>query len=229
LALTCRAVLFDLDGVLVDSTECVENTWRTWAHRHALDPENVLGRIHGRRAIDALRELAPELDADAERRSLVEHESSATAGLYPVPGASSLLQALEGSRWAVVTSGDRAIAAHRLRHVGLELPPVMVCAEDVREGKPDPEGYLRAASLLGVRAPDCVVIEDAPSGVAAALAAGMRSIAVATTHAPDALRQADVVIGSLEALGVQRRDDHIALLLLDENHLRGHQVRVISP
>jgi sugar-phosphatase len=200
-------LLFDLDGVLVDSTDCIHNTWRQWAVRHDMDSEAVHDRIHGRRAHETLRDLAPDLDADAELRALLAHESTATDGLYSVEGAATLLESLAGARWAVVTSGPRAVATHRLRHVGLDAPRVMVCAEDVRQGKPNPEGYLRAATLLGVAPNECVVVEDAPAGVAAARAAGMRVIALATTHDPESLGDAEIVLDRLSELHLHALTD----------------------
>jgi sugar-phosphatase len=199
---SCDALLFDLDGVLVDSTTCIVHTWRTWAARHGLDVEMILELAHGRRALETVRLVAPHLDACAEAALLAAHESRATAGVTEVPGARALLLALPRDRWAVVTSGVRAVARHRLRHVGLPVPPVMVCADEVTRGKPDPEAYLAAATRLGIPPAECVVVEDAPNGLAAARAGGMRAIAVASTHRPDELSAADAVIPTLGALTV---------------------------
>ena len=120
-----------------------------------------------------------------------------------MPGAHALLSALPADRWAVVTSGDRPVAEHRLRHVGLPVPAVMVCGDEVAHGKPDPEGYLAAAAKLGIAPAGCIVVEDAPSGIEAAHNAGMRVLAVASTHKPEELRAADVVIDALSALNVR--------------------------
>jgi len=201
--LACDALLFDLDGVLVDSTACVEESWRAWATRHGLDADTVMGVAHGRRAVDTLRDVAPELDPAAELTALTAHEAHATEGLCAMPGARELLGSLPRGRWAVVTSGARAVAEHRLRHAGLPVPPVMICAEDVMHGKPDPEGYLAAAAQLGLDPMNCVVVEDAPPGIEAAHAAGMRAIAVATTFPPAALIAADAVIRALSGLVVR--------------------------
>ena len=152
--LFCDAVLFDLDGVLVDSTAQVEHTWRAWATRHGLDAVATLQFAHGRRALETVRAVAPHLDAPAEIIALSAHEASATRGLFPVAGAHDLIAALPPDSWAVVTSGDRAVAEHRLRHVGLPIPAVMVCGDEVTRGRPDPEGYLAAASRLGRRCTD---------------------------------------------------------------------------
>ena len=147
--LRCRAVLFDLDGVLVDSTECVERTWREWATRHDLDPERVISLAHGRRAIETVRLVAPELSADAELTALANSEATTSEGVYEIAGARELLARLPAGSWAIVTSGIRAVAEFRLRYTGLPVPPVMVCADEITRGKPDPEGYLLAAARLG--------------------------------------------------------------------------------
>jgi sugar-phosphatase len=200
--LTCEALLFDLDGVLVDSTACIEHTWRTWAARHGLDGDALLHIAHGRHALETVRLVAPHLDARAELAALVAHEARATEGVFEVAGARELLAGLPSDRWAVVTSGVRAVAEHRLRHVGLPIPPVMVCADEIARGKPDPEGYLTAAARLGIAPAACVVVEDAPPGLEAARAGGMRAIALATTYRAEELRGADAVAHALGALTV---------------------------
>jgi mannitol-1-/sugar-/sorbitol-6-phosphatase len=208
----CDALLFDLDGVLADSTACVEHVWRTWASRHGLDPDTILRVAHGRRALDTVRSVAQHLDAAAEVITLAGQEARATDGVSPVPGAHALLQSLPRGRWAIVTSGVRAVAEHRLRLLGLPAPEVLVCADDVARGKPDPEGYLAAAAQLGFAPEDCIVIEDAPAGLQAARAAHMRVIAVATTHPPQALSDADAITSALDAFTVRVRDgDHVRL------------------
>jgi sugar-phosphatase len=208
---TCEALLFDLDGVLVDSIVSVEHTWRVWAARHGLELETILRSAHGRRAFDTVQLVAPHLDAAAEVITLSAQEASTTQGLSEVPGAHALLAALPPNRWAVVTSGDRSVAEHRLQHVGLPLPAVMVCGDEVTHGKPDPEGYLAAAAKLGVAPANCVVVEDAPSGIEAARNAGMRVIAVATTHKPEELGTADLVIDALSALTARVHGDGLEL------------------
>jgi sugar-phosphatase len=203
--LTCDALLFDLDGVLVDSIVSVEYTWRAWAARHGLDAAAILRAAHGRRALDTVRIVAPHLDAAAEIIALSAQEAGTTQGLSEVPGAHALLSALPTDRWAVVTSGDRPVAEHRLRHVGLPIPIVMVCGDEVTHGKPHPEGYLAAAAKLGIGPAGCVIVEDAPSGVEAAHNAGMRVIAVTTTHSAEELSRADAVTDTLSALTVRIR------------------------
>ena len=140
-SLICAALLFDLDGVLVDSTTCVEHTWRRWAAQHGLDAGAILRLAHGRRALETVQRAAPHLadtEVAAEVAALAALEARETAGVLEVPGAAALLRALPPERWAVVTSGVRAVAEHRLRHVGLPVPPIMVCADEVAHGKPHP-------------------------------------------------------------------------------------------
>jgi len=204
--LSCQAVLFDLDGVLVDSTASIEEACRVWAAQHGLDSSTVMRVAHGRRALDVVRLVAPHLDAAREVAELAAHEARTTLGLAAAPGARALIEQLPPSCWAVVTSGVRAVAEHRLRTAGLPIPHVMVCADEVVHGKPDPEGYLAAAARLGVPPSACVVVEDAPAGLDAAHAGGMRVVAVASTCPPDSLRRANIVVHSLEAVTVRVSD-----------------------
>jgi sugar-phosphatase len=201
--LSCDALLFDLDGILVDSAACIEESWRYWATKHRLDANVILGESHGRRALDTIRRVAPHLDAEAELNALVAIEAGRTTGVFEVPGARDLLLQLPRENWAVVTSGVRSVAEHRLRHVKLPIPDVMICADEVTRGKPDPEGYLAASKRLGFSPSQCVVVEDAPSGLLAARTAGMRTIAVASTHSPNELRGADVIVNALSAIALR--------------------------
>jgi mannitol-1-/sugar-/sorbitol-6-phosphatase len=201
--LRAKALLFDLDGVLVDSSECVRRVCADWAIARGLDPELVFRTGQGRRVQDTVRAVAPHLDLDAEVATLVGMEARTTDGLAPVSGASALVASLPPGAWAVVTSGARAVATLRLRHVGLPIPQTLITADDVQQGKPDPEGYLAAACALGHAAADCMVVEDAPPGIEAARAAGMRVIGVAGTFPADALRRATAIVPALAALRVR--------------------------
>jgi sugar-phosphatase len=195
-----QAILFDLDGVLVDSREAIVFVWRAWAERRGADPDPFIRLAHGRRISETLRLVAPHLDIAAETAALDALEEVETRGLRPAPGAAALLRLLPRARWGIVTSGSRPVATLRLRAAGITTPEVFVTAEDVRHGKPAPDGYLAAAVRLGAPPADCVVIEDSPPGIAAGKAAGMRVIAVATTHAPDALTAADCCLAALTEL-----------------------------
>jgi len=199
-------ILFDLDGVLVDSAECVERTWRKWAARHGLDPDRVLQVAHGRRTIETVPLVAPHLVVADEVVALEGTESHTTEGVYEVPGARELLERLPADAWAVVTSGVRSVATLRIRHTHLPMPRVLVCADEITRGKPDPEGYLTAAERLGKKPEECVVIEDTPAGLEAARAAGIPSIGVVGTYPATALVMADLVVPSLSALPVELID-----------------------
>lgn len=200
--LLARALLFDLDGVLVDSRACVETTWRRWAAGRGLDPEPFIRVAHGRRTSETVALVAPGLDVARAVAELDAIEETSTEGVLPVPGAAELIAALLPNQWAVVTSGHRAVAELRLRHVGLPVPEVLVTGDMVKRGKPDPEGYLLAAARLGVRPADCVVVEDAPPGVQAGKAAGMRVVGVAATHEVWVLAQADVITSAIRCLAL---------------------------
>jgi sugar-phosphatase len=175
-----------MDGTLVDSTKCVEAVWQRWAEQHQLDLQKVLDASHGRRTIDTLRELRPhlavELDVRKEAALLEGDELGARDGIVAVKGAAALLEGLPADRWAVVTSASRDLAAERLRDAGLPVPPVLISADDVAHGKPDPEGYLKAAAALGVAPQQCLVVEDTPPGLMAGRAAGMQVLGITTTY-----------------------------------------------
>ena len=197
LTLECQAILFDVDGVLVDSRAIVERAWARWAARTGIDPHGIAEAAHGRRSIETVRALAPHLDADAEVAWLESDEIQDIAGLVALPGAEAALRAVPEARRAIVTSGRHALAETRLRASGLPLPTIVVAAEDVRSGKPDPAGYLLAARRLGHSATDCIVMEDAPAGIAAGRSAGATVIALPTTFPPSALGEANVIVESL--------------------------------
>ena len=187
------AILFDCDGVLVDSAASVERAWRGWATERGLDGDDVMAIAHGRRTEDTLRELGFTADLAAEVDRVEGAEIADTSDVTAFPGAAAALATLPPEAWAVVTSGTRGLATARLAAAGLPLPAVLVTADDVAAGKPDPEGYLEAARRLGVPPADCLVLEDAPAGVQAALAAGMRVVALPTTHTADELAAATLV------------------------------------
>ncbi|MEV8148727.1 HAD-IA family hydrolase [Arthrobacter sp. NPDC080073] len=177
--LTVRAVLFDMDGTLVDSTAIVEQVWSEFAGRYGLDIEEILRTSHGVQAKDTVRRFAPAgADIDALAEELGQMERIRTDGIVALPGAAELLRSLPADAVAMVTSADRILAAVRMQAAGLEMPATTVTSEAVTRGKPDPEGYLAAAALLGAEPADVVVFEDAPAGIASARAAGMRTVVV---------------------------------------------------
>ncbi len=194
---SAAAVLFDLDGVLVDSTVAVEGHWRDFAARHDLDEKALLDGLHGRRMMDtmaaALPGLSPAQLAEEGARLEQAEVDGARDGTLAQPGARQLTAALEGRPWAIVTSGTVPVATARIEAVGLPSPAVLVTGEQVASGKPDPAPYLLAAQRLGVPPEDCVVMEDAPAGLAAGQAAGCATIAVTTSHAVEELTGADHV------------------------------------
>lgn len=188
-----RAILFDMDGTLADSGDGVVEAWRIFAERHSLAVEPFLERCHGRRTEEVLYELAPELDRPA---AIAEVEGIlADLGASPTPGAAELLASLPRGSWAVVTSSTAPLARSRFQPpTGLPSPGVLVTAEAVAWGKPRPEGYQLAAMMSGVPDGECLVVEDAPAGVAAGKAAGMAVIAVLTTHSKADLAGADYFV-----------------------------------
>ena len=183
--LTCGAVLFDMDGTLVDSTAVVEAVWAEFAQRFDLDLADVLAYTHGRLTIDSVRHFCPAgEDPLALTAELDAEELTRLDGVVEVPGAAALLDALRGAPVAVVTSASRELATRRMRAAGIAVPPVMVGAEDVEVGKPSPQGYLRAGSRLGVPPTDCVVFEDAEAGLQAAVASGGQVVVVGAHRSP---------------------------------------------
>jgi mannitol-1-/sugar-/sorbitol-6-phosphatase len=199
---SCAAILFDLDGVLVDSTGSVSRQWRRWAVERNLDPEKVLEIAHGVRTIEIVRRMAPDIDAEAEVIRLEKREADDHEGVAVMPGAADLLRSIPDGRWCVVTSGTSYLAAARLKLGNLPTPKVLVSADHVTKGKPDPEPYLMGAKLLGMNPAECLVIEDAPAGIRAAHAGGMKAIGITSTYPEPALHEADAVIQKLAQIKV---------------------------
>lgn len=204
--LECDTFLFDLDGVLIDSSSCVERHWRAWAGEHGIDMAAIMANAHGRRTVETIRIVAPHLDYEKEAEQLTAIEVADSEGVFAMPGASSLLSKLPRNAWALVTSASRELALARLEYTGLPVPEIMVTAEDVEDGKPAPEPYLLGAKRMGLPPDRCVVVEDAPAGIQSARAAGMRVIAVATTHKKQDLVDVEGVIESLDAMDVSLGD-----------------------
>ena len=179
-----QAFLFDMDGTLINSIPMVERIWRSWAEKQKLNAAGLLTKIHGIRAVDAIAALhLPGIDPAEEAANLLGEELSSTAGIFPIPGVLQFLSQLPLERWAIVTSAPRALAEFRLAAMGIASPRVMVCAEDVSSGKPDPACYELGAALLGFSPQDCLVFEDAPAGILAGERAGADIVVITTTHA----------------------------------------------
>jgi sugar-phosphatase len=194
---SCSAILFDLDGVLCDSTRAVDREWREWAARKGVDGDAIMAIAHGVRTIEVIRQVAPHLDAEKEARKIENHEDHDQAGVVVMPGAVDLVHSIPTGRWGVVTSGSRLLATARLKFCGIPVPAVLVTADDVKNGKPHPEPYLKGAERLGVPPAECLVIEDAPAGIQAARAGGMKVVGITSTYGTSDIEHADVVIGRL--------------------------------
>jgi mannitol-1-/sugar-/sorbitol-6-phosphatase len=199
----CAAILFDLDGVLVDSTGSVTRQWRRWAEEQNLDPQKVVEIAHGVRTIEIVRKLTPHLDAELEVKRIEKREADDQEGVAVMPGAAGLLKAIPEGRWCVVTSGTRYLATARLKLANLPIPKVLVSADDVSKGKPDPEPYLMGAKLLGMNPAQCLVIEDAPAGIRAAHAGGMKAVGITSTYPVSELQEADAVVQKLAQIRVK--------------------------
>jgi sugar-phosphatase len=202
-----EAVLFDIDGTLVDSTAAVERTWRQWAATHGLDAREILRVCHGRRTEDTVAEFLPAEQRAAAVAELEALELSDLDDVVALPATQQLLPALPRRRWAAVTSGSRRLMQARLAAAGLPVPEVLVSAEDVGAGKPDPEGFLKAAAALGYDITRCLVVEDAPAGVRAGSAAGASTLGVATSHSSSELSAADAVIPDLTWCAIEVAPD----------------------
>ena len=197
-------MLFDLDGVLVDSTPAVARVWAWWAKKHGFDPEEVVRAAHGRPSPATVREYLPNGDHLAENREIERREIEDTGDVVALPGAIELLQSLPRERWAIVTSCSRPLADVRLRAGGLPRPIVLVTSSDVANGKPSPDPYLRAAELLRFPPAECIVVEDAPAGVRSGKAAGARVIGISIFSGEDELRErgADWVVENCAGISV---------------------------
>jgi sugar-phosphatase len=226
--IACKGLLFDMDGVLVDSTPAVARAWGKWATAHGFDPVETTKRAHGRPSIATMRELLPNASVQALQQHddwMQREEIADVVDVVALPGALELLSSLPAQQFAVVTSAVRPLADVRLGAAGLlQFALNMVTADEIRHGKPDPEPYLKGAAKLHLRPQDCVVIEDAPSGVRSGKTAGARVIALRTTT-PDEellLAGADWIANDCSAVRLLSSPDfaQIAFELLDSPHDR---------
>jgi sugar-phosphatase len=211
ITLQCQAILFDLDGTLIESTGFIEQLWQNWGTRHGISPKRISEVMHGRRAGEIISLVAPHLPLKEEVYALETDEINNMAGMRVYPGARELLNALHPKQWAIVTSGSLRVASARLNYAKLPTPEVFVTGGDVKTGKPSPEGFLLAASRLGVRPSECIVVEDAPAGVQAGKAAGMKVIAIASTVSKELLNQADVIVQKLGDIKLNRMNREITI------------------
>lgn len=209
------AILFDLDGVLANSNATVEGAWRTWALEKNIDADEIVRFSHGRRTTETLERFLPGQSHAPEIARLIAMEHAGIDRVAEISGARRFVEALAGVPWAVATSGETSIAVARLNKVGIAVPQVLITAEQVRRGKPDPEVYLSAARALGVDPASCVIFEDAPSGIAAGHAAGARVIALLTTFPPHDVHDADAVVQDFNDVRAERTSLGVHLSVRD--------------
>jgi mannitol-1-/sugar-/sorbitol-6-phosphatase len=206
---SCSAILFDLDGVLCDSTKAVDREWREWAARKGVDGDAVMAIAHGVRTIEVIRRVAPHLNAEVEAAAIENHEAHDQRGVTVMRGAVELVSSIPPGQWGVVTSGSRLLATNRLRHCGVPVSRVLVTSDDVTNGKPHREPYIKGAEQLGFAPGTCLVIEDAPAGIQSAHAAGMKVVAISSTYSPSKLTEADALIQGFQELSVGVADGRL--------------------
>jgi sugar-phosphatase len=214
---SAQALLFDLDGVLINSIPAVERVWSRWAEERGFDVQEVLHRAHGRPSIETLRYLLPEADHEAENRLVEQAEIADVAEIVPLPGVTELLSALPRDRWAIVTSCTRPLAEVRIRAAGLPTPGLFITANDITRGKPDPEPYRKGAMGLGFAPEECIVVEDALAGIASGRNAGARVIAFTTTASIADLVAAkpDWILRDCSAIRLDAMDRELRLALTE--------------
>lgn len=211
ISISPKAILFDLDGTLVDSWACIEYAWKSWCFEHSLEYNDLVHRFNGSRAVDIIKALKPELNPEDEKAKINAFELAHPEKLFPIPGALPLLSLLPENKWGIVTSGSQIVVSHKLKHTKIPIPQVLITSEKISTGKPHPEGYLKAASLLNIEPADCLVFEDSPQGIRAALEAGMKVIALSTTFPVEALSEASACINNYESLSITLNDPHISV------------------
>jgi mannitol-1-/sugar-/sorbitol-6-phosphatase len=214
----CAALLFDMDGVLINSTPAVARVWRRWAIEHGFNPEEVVACAHGRPSLTTVREYLPNADHEAENREVERREIEDLEGVVALPGALDLLASLPADRWTIVTSCTRPLAEVRIRAAGLPLPRKLITSNDITHGKPHPEPYLKGAAVLGFPPAECIVLEDVPAGVRAGKAAGAKVIAFKTTVQEKVLREAgaDWILNNCANIRLFNRDQGLTLALTEK-------------
>ena len=186
----------------MDSTRAVDREWRAWAARKGVDGDAIMAIAHGVRTVEVIRRVAPHLDAELEANLIESEEADDKEGVVAMPGAVELVRSIPDGRWGVVTSGSRLLASTRLVYCGLPVPKVLITADDVTQGKPHPEPYLKGAEGLGFAPADCLVIEDAPAGIESATGGGMKVIGITSTYAAARLADANAVVEKLARITV---------------------------
>ena len=207
----CKGILFDMDGILISSIGSVERSWTKWAHLRGVDPALARKTAHGRRAIETIAKLRPDLDSEQELKVIEDIEVADNEGLTVLPGVLDLLAALPSDRWTVVTSATERLARIRLAAGGIPVPEHLVTADQVTRGKPHPEPFLAGAALLGVAPADCVVLEDSSSGAEAGRAAGCTVVATTFSHPAEFLDRAHYLLRDLTGIRVESLGDEIVI------------------
>lgn len=202
----CKGILFDMDGILISSIGSVERSWTKWANLRGVDAERTLHLIHGRRSIESVAELRPDLDAEKENAIIEQFEIDDTDGVTVLPGVLALIASLPPDRWTVVTSATEPLARVRLAAGGIPVPRRLVTAESVAYGKPHPAPYQAGAALLGFASQECIAFEDAASGTKSARAAGCTVVATPFSHPVEALQAAHYLIQDLTGVHVELSD-----------------------
>ena len=213
-SVSAKGILFDMDGVLISSIDSVIRAWRRWAELYELPDAENFEIPHGVRAKDIIGTLRPDVDLKKAVQVIEDLEVEDVADLKVLPGVKTLLEGLPPERWAIVTSSTQRLLLARLKAAGLPLPERIISGDMVERGKPDPEPYRRGAELLGFRPEECVVVEDAPSGVGSGKGAGCRVLGVLGIHSAAELHEADWVVESLEDLAVTAKADGLELRFL---------------
>lgn len=209
----CKGVLFDMDGILISSLGSVERSWTKWARLRGIDPDYAIGIAHGRRAIETVAQLRPDLDSQAELKFIEDLEIEDNEGLTVLPGVLDLLATLPKNAWTVVTSATERLARVRLAAGGIPVPDRIVTADQVKQGKPNPEPFLAGAALLGIPPEQCVVFEDSSSGAKAGRAAGCTVVATIFSHAAETLEAAHYLVPDLKDVRAEREADGLAIRL----------------
>ncbi|QSH40695.1 HAD-IA family hydrolase [Lentisphaerota bacterium ZTH] len=209
--ITCKGMIFDVDATLVDTTNIINYVWKVWSKSKNRNFSEVYPHIHGRKINETLRCVCPSFENKKEEMKLTQKFAHEMKSAKSISGAHRFVQHISDIDWAIVTSGPRKIASTSLSAAGFNIPCVTICAEDVNNGKPHPEPFLKAVNKLGLLAHECVAFEDSPSGIASAKAAGCLTIALKTSHSCNDLQAADLVINDFNDIKVLRKE-HIYLI-----------------